>query len=199
MKHKKPDRLKDWKDQIAVLFLVQNEIQRHDELGVWQYYYPELAATEEQLVTTERYLGHSIDKDYRDFLLCANGWSGFFQSVTLFGTGDLMGSKLMYDAMETLGILDDGNVLKASGFTKAELLPIAATLFDKDLFVIARPTSSQPGMVIWFAGEEIDRYPNFKEYFLSMTDYNRLEIENFKKYNEERKRKLKQDAIRNRR
>jgi hypothetical protein len=31
-----------------------------------------------------------------------------------------------------------------------------------------------------FAGEEIDRFPNFKEYFLAMTDYNRLEIDGLK-------------------
>jgi hypothetical protein len=180
MKHKEPDKLKDWKDRIAVMFLVQNEVQRLDKLGIWQYYYPELAATEEQLAVTEAYLGHSIDKNYRDFLLCANGWKCFTQSVNLFGTGDLMGSDLMDYAMTMLGILDDENVLEASGFTKEELLPIAATFDDRELHVMTRTTSQQPGLVIWFSGEEIDRFPNFEEYFLAMTDYNRLEIEGFK-------------------
>ena len=79
-------------------------------------------------------------------------------------------------AMSILGILDDENVLAFSGFSKVELLPIAATLDSRDLHVITRATSRQPGVVIWYSGEEIDRYPNFEEYFLAMTDYNRLEI-----------------------
>jgi hypothetical protein len=185
MWHKKVDRLKGWKDNIAILFLVQEEVRRWDKLGLWQYYYPELAATEGQLAAAEEHLGHSIDKNYRDFLLCANGWRGFTQSVNLFGTGDLMGSELMDYAMMMLGILDDENVLKDSGFTKSELLPIAATFSDSELHVITRPTSRQPGAVIWFDGEEMDRFPNFEEYFLTMTDYNRLEIDGFKKDREE--------------
>ncbi|MFL2443764.1 SMI1/KNR4 family protein, partial [Bacillus thuringiensis serovar israelensis] len=35
---------------------------------------------------------------------------------------------------------------------------------------------SRPGEIIWFAGEEIDRFENFDEYFLAMIDYNREEI-----------------------
>jgi len=183
MKYEKtanPIENSSWKDKIAVMYLVQNEIQRLDKLGIWQYYYPEIAATEKQLATVETHLGHSIDRDYRDFLLCANGWKCFTQSVNLFSTGDLTGSSLMDYAMAMLTILDEENVIKASGFTRAELLPIAATFEDRELHVITRPTSRKPGIVIWFSGEEIERFPNFKEYFLAMTDYNRLEIDRLK-------------------
>jgi hypothetical protein len=192
MNDEKADRLKYWKDQITVMHLVQNEVQRYDELGLYEYYYPELAATEEQLVTVEAYIGHSIDNDYRDFLLCANGWKWFTQSVNLFGTGDLEGSALMGRAMETLEILDDEKVLKVTEFTKAELLPIAASFEARDLFVITRPMSREPGVVIWFPGGEIEMYQNFKEYFLAMVDYNRYGIESFKKDIEERKHELEQ-------
>ena len=177
MKQEETTNLKKWQDRIAILYLVQEEIQHLDKLGIWQYYYPELAATIEQLKAVEAHLGHSIDKNYRDFLLCANGWKCFTQTVNLFGTGDLLGSSLMDYAMTMLDILDDENVLTSSGFSKAELLPIAATLEDRDLHVIARATSHQPGVVIWYSGEEIERYPDFEEYFLAMTDYNRLEID----------------------
>ena len=180
MKHKIPENLKFWQDHIAVLFLVQEEMRRLDKLGVWQYYYPELAATEEQLVVVEAYLGHPIDKSYRDFLLCANGWKGFIQTVDLFGTGDLMGSGLMDYANAMLEILDNENVIESSGFLITDLLPIAATTKDKHLFVITHSNSSQPGIVIWFINEEIERFLNFEEYFLAMTDYNRLEIEGFR-------------------
>jgi hypothetical protein len=135
----------------------------------------------EQLTAVEAQLGHSIDKGYRDFLMCANGWKCFSQTVNLFGTGDLMGSSLMDYALEILCILDDENVIASSGFTKAELLPIAATFEDRDLFVMTRATSHQPGVVIWSSGQEIERYLNFEKYFLTMADYNRLEIDRLKK------------------
>ena len=169
-----------WRDNIAVLVLVQNEIQRLDTLGIWEYYYPEIAATEQQISSAEEALGHSLDSDYRDFLLCSNGWKGFFQTVSLFGTGDLVGSNLMVHAMSMLAILEDEGVLEASGFVKPELLPIAAAFLDKHLFVMTRQTSHQPGLVIWFCGEEVERFLSFKEFFLAMADYNRLEIDNLK-------------------
>ncbi|MBL2434413.1 SMI1/KNR4 family protein, partial [Klebsiella pneumoniae] len=54
--------------------------------------------------------------------------------------------------------------------------------FDKDLFVLCLPNSSRSGEIIWFAGEEIDRFKNFDEYFLAMVDYNREEILALKNY-----------------
>ena len=172
----------DWKDKIAVMFLVQEERQRVDKKGIWSYYYPELAATEEQLIATEAHLGHCIDKGYRDFLACANGWKCFSQTVNLFGTDDLIGSDLMNYALEMLDVMDDAFPLsESSGFAKEDLLPIAATLEDRDLHVMTRPTSRQPGVVIWLAGQEIERFPNFEEYFLAMADYNRLSIDWLKK------------------
>lgn len=179
------DRLKPWKDRIAIHFIVQNEVSRYDSLRLWDYYYPELAATEKQIMEVETQLGHSLDNNYKDFLLCANGWKGFMQSINLFGTEDLMGSNLLHYAMEVLRNLDDAfPLVKSSGFAQEEMLPIAATLSDLDLHVITRATSRQPGVVIWFAGQEIERYPNFEEYFLSMTDYNRCEYERLKKDSE---------------
>lgn len=181
MEHEETANLKAWKDKIAVLFLVQEEIQRLDKLGILQYYYPELAATEEQLAIVEMQLGHPIDQEYRNFLLCANGWRCFSQSVNLFGTGDLMGSALMDHALEMLDVIDDAfPISNSTGFSKSELLPIATTFEDRDLHVMTRPSSHQPGVVIWFSGQEIERYPNFEEYFLSMVDYNRSTIDWFK-------------------
>lgn len=179
MSHKNDDRLKIWKDRIAVMYLVKEKIQSLDRSGIWQYYYPEVAATKEELANAETHLGYELDKYYKDFLMCANGWKCFIQSVNLFGTYDLMGSDLMNQALKTLDVMDDAYPLKYTGFSKEDFLPIAATFEDKDLHVITRTTSSNPGVVIWFAGQEIERYPNFEEYFLAMIDYNRLEIDSF--------------------
>lgn len=169
--------LKAWRDRIAVMCIVREEIQRSDTAGLWQYHYPEAPATEAQVEAAEARLGYKLDPSYRDFLRCANGWKCVMQSVSLFGTADLMGSELMRYAMNLLDVMDDTfPLVESSGFTKAELLPIAATPEDQDLHVITKPGMDQAGMVIWFVGQEIERYPNFEEYFLAMVDYNRLEI-----------------------
>ena len=42
-----------------------------------------------------------------------------------------------------LTVIDD-DVLKESGVVRQELLPIAVTEFDKDLFVLCLPNSSRP-------------------------------------------------------
>lgn len=177
----KSDELKVWKDRIAILFLVQQEMRRKDDRGLWQYAYPELAATDEQLAAVEAHLGHSIEEQCKNFLRCANGWKGFSQTIELFGTDDYMGSALMNYAEGLLEKLYRKYSAEVIGFSKEELLPIAVAAEDVDLHVITRPTSHEPGVVIWFADEEIDRFPNFEEYFLAMTDYNRYELENLMK------------------
>jgi hypothetical protein len=42
---------------------------------------------------------------------------------------------------------------------------------------MTRRSASQPGMVGWLAGSEIDRFPSFDEYFIATVDYNRLEVQ----------------------
>jgi len=172
-----PAHLKVWQDRIAVMFLVREEMRRLDTLGLNEYFYPELAATEEQLVAVETHLGEPLNSGYRDFLLCANGWRGFFFSLQLFGTEDLMGSKLMNLALEALGYVDDAMPLfKDLGFAKEDLLPIAASFIERQMHVITRSTSHQPGKIIWFDCGEVESYLSFEDYFLAMTDYNREDL-----------------------
>jgi hypothetical protein len=71
----------------------------------------------------------------------------------------------------------EDNVLKAGRLRAADLLPIAASPVDLDLFVMSRRSAPSPGVVIWLAGSEIDRFPNFDEFVLAMIDFNRLELE----------------------
>ena len=86
-----------------------------------------------------------------------------------------MGSSKFKKANALLDVIEE-TVLPSSGFSRNELLPIAATEVDIDVFALAKPNSKSPGVVVWFAGTAIDRFPNFDEYFLTMVDYNRNEI-----------------------
>ena len=172
----------EWRDRIVAMIYVKQELMKLDVDGIWPHHLPELAASEETLKKTEAYLGFKIDQDYREFLKMANGWKGFYHTVDLFGTQELSGSPIMQYAQSLLGFVED-DVIKSTGFSREELLPIAATKYDKDLFVMTRPTSHAPGNVIWLAGEEIDRYPNFTEYFLAMIEYNRLLVKDIQDNN----------------
>jgi hypothetical protein len=87
-----------------------------------------------------------------------------------------LGSERFAHAKEMLTFVSD-ETLASGGFFRDSLMPIAASMVDRDIFVMARRSSSSPGMVIWFAGTEVDRFPDFDEYFLAMIDYNRLEIQ----------------------
>ena len=169
--------IEDWKEQIVTMVYVKQALHEVDESNLWPWHLPNVATTEEQLKVVEEYLGHNLDSRYKLFLKQADGWQGFYQTVDLFGTEQLLGGSKMSYATMLLDVLDEESVLKASGFAKNDLLPIAVTTSDKDLFVITCPHSVNPGVVIWFAGYEIDRFPSFDEYFLAMIDYNRADYQ----------------------
>ncbi|EPJ5422476.1 SMI1/KNR4 family protein, partial [Acinetobacter baumannii] len=88
------------------------------------------------------------------------------------------GEKKQY-ALDLLNIIDI-TYLSKKGIRRTDLMPIAATLIDKDIFLIGKPNSSIAGEVIWYAGEEIEIFKNFNEFFLAMIDYNIEEINDLK-------------------
>ena len=165
-----------WPERIAVMALVKQKLHDVDVKKRWEYRLPAIKATEEQLVAVEARLGEALDPSYRAFLAHAGGWPAFLQTIDLFGHADLLGGSRTERGAKLLLQLDE-DVLRASGFRREQLLPIAATLEDVDVFVMTRRSAPKPGMVIWFAREEIDRFPSFDEYFLAMIDYNRSEID----------------------
>jgi hypothetical protein len=168
----------DWKKEIATAWYIQNETSKLDVEKQWDYYLPSLAATEQDLTFAERIIKHPLDLRYRQFLSFANGWRCFYQRVDLFGTKELIDDR-MRSAMSLMEEIAP-EVFAKSGVVKSQLLPIASSSTDIDLFVITRPISLHPGRVIWFAGEEIDRFATFDAFFLAMVDYNRLRYARFK-------------------
>ena len=137
----------EWRDRIVAMVYVKQELMKLDVDGIWPHHLPELAASDESLRKTEAHLGFRINQDYREFLKMANGWKGFLQTIDLFGTQELSGSPMMQYAQSLLGFVED-DVIKSTGFSREELLPIAATKYDKDLFFMTLPTSHEPGNVI---------------------------------------------------
>lgn len=168
----------DWQKEIATMAYVKDAIFKLDVEGLWRHHLPKVAATEEQLHAVESALGHPLDSRYADFLRHANGWPAFYQNVDLFGADELIGGEHMDRALSLLSNTAF-DAFRSAGVHRNDLLPIAVSSTDLDLFVLMRPSSKLLGTVIWFAGAEVDRFPNFDEFFLTMTDYNRLDYQNF--------------------
>lgn len=164
----------DWKTEIAIAWMVLQAVQDADSEGLWTYNLPRVAANEQDIRDTEDVLGFRIDPMYRTFLTYANGWPDFHHSADLFGTNELRGGQLMDNATEILSAIDEA-VWDGIQLTPADVLPIAVSKFDIDVFAIVKPSRELSGQVIWFAGEVIERRIDFDEYFLAMVDYNRLE------------------------
>lgn len=167
--------ISDWKQEIAIAWLVKQAMSELDKEGIFPYHMPEVAAYEEEISRVERQLCYPLDDGFKGFLRCANGWRAFWHSADLFGTNDLLAGDRKNIGDFLLSMLPDA-VISTAGFSRTDLLPICATNLDKDLFVIARPSSVLPGTVIWFAGEEIERFATFDDYFLAMVEYGRQDV-----------------------
>jgi hypothetical protein len=164
---------------------VQQQLHELGVAGLWESNLPAVAATEERLAAVEA----ALDPAYRGFLARADGWDGFLQDTDLFGSEDLLGSGRFASAVERLGDLED-LVLDQAGVARDQLLPIAACADDLDVFVMTRRSAAQPGTVIWFAEYEIDRFSGFGEYFASIVEYNRLEVDRFREHGDDIGRRL---------
>lgn len=173
----------DWKKEISILVYVKQVLSELDKDHLWQHHLPEVAATDDEIRNAEDYLGFHLDNRYVEFLRHANGWRSFYQSLDLFGTSDLLGSEAMHYANLMCDSIDE-NVMKVAGLSKEDLLPIGSSKVDLDIFFIKKPYSEHPGEIIWFAGQEIDRFSDFNEFYLAMVDYNRAEVEDLKKESE---------------
>jgi hypothetical protein len=165
----------NWKEEIVKLVYVKQLIAERDTRRLWPHHLPEVAATGEEIAVVERHLGFALDDKYKRFLLFANGWRGFYQSVDLFGTADLTDSMKALRAREMAKNIDPAAWAEC-GENRGNVLIIAATPVDLDVFFITGPSGRVPGTVHWFAGTLIETFSNFEEYFLAMADYNRAEL-----------------------
>lgn len=163
--------------EIRIATEVKQQIKNVDLRGLWPFHSPQPAAAEEQLRQVELQLGEPLDPLYRAFLSNANGWTGFFQRVDLFGSSDLCGGPRKLRALGLLKSIEDFGDL--TGHSESDVSPIAVSQDDIDLFVLTKTQSEKNGEVLWLAGGLIDTFLNFDEYFLAMVDYNRREVQRF--------------------
>ena len=169
----------DWRLDIVTAVTVDQALMRVDVDGLWEYSLPELRASEQEIADAEKRLGFRLPEQYRSFLQYANGWQYFYQDVNIFGTGELLAGELHDEAEELLEVAKE--VLPPLEYDLDCFFPIAASMTQIDLFVIGKVGSPWEGQVIWIAGDIIDEYESFLEYFRSMVAYNKLEAEELAK------------------
>lgn len=166
----------DWKSRIVEFVLVKQALREADREDLWPHQLPGVAATVAQLLAVEARLGEPLDPAHRAFLATAGGWRGLFQTIDLLGPEELLGGTRWGRATELLGYVSD-DVLISAGLRREHLLPIAASTVENDVFVIGLRSSRTPGVVVWFAGDEVERFASFDDFFVRMVDYNRREIQ----------------------
>lgn len=169
----------DWPSEIVNGVLIQQRLRELDRRKLWQYFLPEIAASEDEIAATEQALGYRLDSSYRQFLRYANGWRSFFQDVDILGTKGLAGGAVAHAALAQLDAIEPEIFADNVGLDIGDVLPIAASTLQSDMFLLGLPRSKEPGIVVWFAGYQIERFANFEEFYLSMLDYNRRRITKF--------------------
>jgi SMI1-KNR4 cell-wall len=166
--------MKDWRPAIARMVEVKRVLAEVDTDGLWEHHPPRAAATEEDIAAVEARLGLRLDPQYREFLLHANGWPSFFHTIDLFGTEELAGGGLMDVANEMLDA-SDPIVWEQTGLDRQSLLPIAATMTARDMFVMPVQDAQQVAPVVWLDLPEIETFPSFERCFQAMIEQNELE------------------------
>lgn len=168
--------IQNWQAPIAEMYLEKQNLAAVDPENIFPFFLPNVAAAEETIAATEEKLGFTLDQDHKSFLRAADGWQCFYQNVTLFGTTDLTEGPLLDSAQEAFDSMPE--LLDSLNFTPEQVLPIAASQEQADVFVMIIKDGHVEPTVHWLAeGEVIDTYETFGEYFMSMIAYTKRRIE----------------------
>lgn len=166
-------RVHDWRPLIVDMVAAKEALRAADVEQIFPFAYPELAATEDELVEAERRLGFSLEPEYRAFLGFANGWRAFLHETWLFGTRELITAPISPSAFEMMKILPQA-VIDEIGYPLGQLRPIGSSEGDIDIWLMPVIDSAP---VIWLAGGVIDTYETFGEFFASMILYNQKQTD----------------------
>lgn len=170
-----------WQDYLSWGQEINQERMEADWKGLWDYAPPNTGASEETLARTEAQLGFRLPKSYRDFLKVADGWPCFYQDMTAFSTSDLLGGELHEAGQIPLELEECVEAMAADGVIAADHFPVAASLTQTDVALMGKPGTPAEGTVSWVRGEVIERYDDFLDYYLSMMEFNKLEITRLRK------------------
>ena len=167
--------IEDWRPSIAEMFLEKQTLAALDHEGVFPFDLPGVAATNEQIAAAEQSLGLMLNSEHRSFLTYADGWSYFYQNVTLLSTAELAESALRTLAVEAFEYTPE--LLEDLAISVENVLPVAASLEQADVFAMVTNDGVVGSKVLWIAeGELIETFETFGEYFQTMIAYTKRRI-----------------------
>jgi hypothetical protein len=168
-----------WPELLGTIIVLKQRLDELDPDHTQPYTVPRVKAGEDEIAAYEQGTGQRLPEDYRQFLLHANGWPGFYFRADLFGLPELAGVGNWASAQTNLNGYDEQGVLADAGLTRDEVFPVCAGPLDMGatLFLLVRSHRPNAGQVVWLDGEEIDRYDTFYDYMAAMLDYLRTELD----------------------
>lgn len=159
----------DWKAEISRIVYWKQLAADHDKKKALPWHLPRVGAKSETVALTEKEVGTPFPESFKEFLGCADGWLGFYVLTDLFGSKDFLEGR----SRRVLQRPELAAFLEANNLGENEVIPIGASDFDLDVFLLF-PENSKflPGGVLWFANEEVARYESFAEFLSTMVNYN---------------------------
>jgi hypothetical protein len=144
---------------------LKQEVQQAPDGALWEHGLPNLAAEPDRIAAAEAALGVRLDDQHRELLAAADGWPYMFQHIDLFSTTDLAGGPRMAMSREMLLAMGPEPLDEAGA--GSDLLPIAATSEDRDLFVMPVSAGRAQREVLWFAGTLVERFADVEDMLLA--------------------------------
>lgn len=166
----------DWSALIAEMETVKRRLAVSDRDGLWRHESRRPPAATEQIAEIATVTRCSVDREYSEFLLHANGWPAILQDIDLFGAADFGGAAYI-EAEELVRVIEDEVDIERGG-DFSRLIPIGASRTDIDILVMPCAREQvRPAPVIWLAGGEIERYRTFSDFFRGMIAENLAEAD----------------------
>lgn len=161
-----------WPERIGFMAQLRMQLAQVEPV-VYPMTAPHVGAKLEQLKEAEQWLNLSLDPIYREFLTYANGWPDFFQDVRLLGTQELGRGPLWESGQQLLDTFFEDGSVPPDFPARTDLEPIAIGTETIDVHVLwtTGPMTDGGHPILWLAGEEIDRWENFDDYFRSIYAY----------------------------
>ena len=149
----------DWKEISQVTYWKQIAAE-HDKLHAMPWHLPRAGASLEQIEKVQQLIGFLFPFDYAEFLTFADGWKGFCVLTNLYGTEDFLDGRFR----KVIQRPELRSFLLRLNTETHNVIPVDSSEFDLDVFLLF-PESSKilQGGVLWFAADEVDRYPTFSE------------------------------------
>ncbi|GLW12284.1 hypothetical protein Misp01_74120 [Microtetraspora sp. NBRC 13810] len=156
----------DWSALFLEMEMAKRRLAISDRDGLWRNEPRRAPAAPERIAEITTVTHCTLDPEYVDFLLHADGWPAILQDIDLFGTADF-GTTAYADAEELVRVIEN-EVEIERGANISRLIPIGVSRADIDILVMPCERDDRPAPVIWLAGGEIERYRTFSDFFRGM-------------------------------